>query len=667
MPAMFRFTGIATARAVALQPFKASSGAIRRFGLTRATASYEFQHGHDARSRDGSRWDGSRRQGGHGDRRSSRWEGQRGGDRWEDGERGSRGGVWRRSQGRRAGRMDGAAREGFTLGPNTEVVRVTEEEGVVSTPKSLVEEGVLSADLYEMLQSRGFETLTPVQQKTLRPILQTEHDVVARAKTGTGKTLAFLMPVFQRLLEAPPSDNVKAVVIAPTRDLAAQIFNEINEMRNANRKLRRFNAVVMMGGSSRTESFRSLQRKRPNIVVATPGRLIDMLEACGPKYFTEVDFKVLDEADTLLEIGFKQALEQINELLNQLNQKGTTHIRTLLVSATLDDKVQSLANSIMNHEKCLFIDTVDPTEQATNENIAQKVVISKDFADNITASLHKIRQEVLENPSLKAIVFMPTIVAVEYWGELLQDQCRGTPVLLFHGGLTQGRRNSTMKRFRAMPSGILVCTDVAARGMDVSDVQHVYQVGVPTSPDNYIHRIGRTGRAGRKGSSTIFLAEHELCILDILKKKSNVVISDQETFDEAAQDVSTVREAFALDRDRLHDFLLKNLSFYRGSQGEYGFPLEAYMSIARAYGALLGDRSERLTLPGKMLTTFVPNHPAVCSLFNITGPIAGKSNGFRSSNKRHRMGRLDDTGRLAFSKKRQSYARSYSPSISDGF
>ena len=224
----------------------------------------------------------------------------------------------------------------------------------------------------------NFPGLTPVQQRTIKPILttSTSDDVIARAKTGTGKTFAFLIPMFQHLINTKlDSQNmVKCVIVAPTRDLALQIEAEVKKIHDNNYGLKKFGCVSLVGGTNFGMAMRKMDQLRPNIIIGTPGRLIDVMDKYSDKFFKYVDFKILDEADRLLEIGFKEDLEYISSTLNRINAVGKDHIRTLLFSATLDEKVQVLANNIMNKEQCLFLDTVDKNEPEAHEKIDQAVV-----------------------------------------------------------------------------------------------------------------------------------------------------------------------------------------------------------------------------------------------------------------------------------------------------
>lgn len=409
-----------------------------------------------------------------------------------------------------------------------------EDNSIDVTLDSLLEEGVLDKELHKAITRMEFPGLTPVQQKTIKPILSSQdHDVIARAKTGTGKTFAFLIPIFQHLINTKLDSQymVKAVIVAPTRDLALQIEAEVKKIHDMNYGLKKYACVSLVGGTDFRAAMNKMNKLRPNIVIGTPGRLIDVLEKYSNKFFRFVDYKVLDEADRLLEIGFRDDLETISGLLNEKNSKSADNIKTLMFSATLDDKVQKLANNIMNKSECLFLDTVDKNEPEAHERIDQSVVISEKFANSIFAAVEHIKKQVKERESnYKAIIFAPTVKFTSFLCNILQNEFKkDLPILEFHGKITQNRRTSLVKKFKKDESGILVCTDVGARGMDFPNVHEVLQIGVPSELANYIHRIGRTARSGKEGSSVLFICKDELPFVKELEDAKNIISPNRKT------------------------------------------------------------------------------------------------------------------------------------------
>ncbi|CDF87745.1 BN860_13498g1_1 [Zygosaccharomyces bailii CLIB 213] len=479
-----------------------------------------------------------------------------------------------------------------------------EENAAEVTLDELKDEGLIGKDVHESITRLGFEGLTPVQQKSIGPILKNEQqDVIARAKTGTGKTFAFLIPMFQHLINTRMENPfaVKYVIVAPTRDLALQIQTETQRVQSMNPTLKKFNSLTLVGGTNFGTSINNLVRRRPQIIIATPGRLLDVLRDYN-KYFTHIDVKVLDEADRLLEIGFQQDLERISETFNKLNDNSEDHIRTLLFSATLDTKVQDLSANIMGKSECLFLDTVDKNEPQAHEKIAQSVVITPNLAHSIHAMVDHIKREVQSNPSYKAILFTPTIKLTSFISETLHSLLgRSLPILEFHGKKTQMARTKMVHRFKRDHSGILVCTDVAARGLDFPDVGEVLQLGVPPQTPQYIHRIGRTARAGKEGKATLFICESETPFLQYLAKKERINIEDQTEFKASEESIEELAKKL-YDDEKLIDAFISAIAYYRANGRVFGFNDNRILSqIAESYGTLLNDRDRKIPVSANLL------------------------------------------------------------------
>ncbi|AET39242.1 ATP-dependent RNA helicase Ecym_4165 [Eremothecium cymbalariae DBVPG len=504
----------------------------------------------------------------------------------------------------------------------TEVKKLTAEEmSEEISIESLKKEGLLHEQLYDAVKMQNFESLTPVQQRTIKPILMTSNDVVARAKTGTGKTMAFLIPMFQRLFmtQNEYSDKVKCVVVAPTRDLAEQIQFEVLKLQKANKALRKFSSICLIGGTSLVNSMRRMDRHAPSIVIATPGRLLDVMGNSGDKYFNAVDFKVLDEADTLLDIGFKADLQRISSTLNSLNQKGAEHIRTLLFSATISSNVQELANNIMNGDTCLFIDTVHKDEPEAHEKITQNLIVSESYAHNLVAPVETIEKH-LKKRKFKAILFLPTVKSVEFYGNLLKKLFRSLPISLFHGKVSQQRRSRLVKEFKASKHGLFICTDVGARGMDFPEVDHVYQLGVPSGLSNYVHRIGRTARGGREGEATIFLCKQELPFINELERQKNIQIANQEEYTPDSAIEEKCYSGLSQQDYELEEFLKSCLSFYRSVMQEFRLRDDITASVGSAYGNILGG-SEKIKLDSNVIARYanIRNRKMINEVFDLGG------------------------------------------------
>ncbi|CCE65453.1 hypothetical protein TPHA_0L00960 [Tetrapisispora phaffii CBS 4417] len=486
----------------------------------------------------------------------------------------------------------------------TKVVVVPKEDTESTiTLDSLHEEKILNDDLYEAVNAMGFPSLTPVQQKTIKPILENDKvDVITRAKTGTGKTFAFLLPIMEHLMRSnvAGSDSVRSVIVAPTRDLALQIEEELRKIYSKNRELRKFGSLSLVGGTDYRRAIRILLDKQPSIVIGTPGRLIQTLDEYGEQCFKDVDFKVLDEADRLLEIGFKTDLEYISSTLNKLNSKGEAHIRTLLFSATLDDKVQILANDIMNKDECLFLDTVDKNAPEAHENIDQSVVMTDSYADSLFATIQHIKNKVDTEPEYKAILFSPTVKLTTYiCNRLYKVFGRSFPILEFHGKISQARRTYLVKDFKKIKSGLLVCTDVGARGMDFPNVGEVLQLGVPTELANYVHRIGRTARAGKEGASILFMCKDELPFIETLRSEKKIEIKHVNEYEKDEDLVKTITDHPGRPYE-VKEAILSVMSSYQACQDNYRFNgNKLFPNIAGAYGALLSEPGLKIPFPDR--------------------------------------------------------------------
>ncbi|OXC68994.1 hypothetical protein AYX13_02283 [Cryptococcus neoformans] len=356
----------------------------------------------------------------------------------------------------------------------------------------------------EIFPSLPFETCTEVQAATLPTILAGD-DVLAQAKTGTGKTLAFLVPVVQHLLSAPmpPSALTSILILSPTRELAQQI-NEVAERMSAalNRK---FGTRSIVGGTNMDRDIKNLKSKRADILVATPGRLLDLMENGGIKTrFAQLKMIVLDEADRLLDAGFRRELVKIFDYLP------APHVvprQTLLFSATLPTEVHSIA-SIALKKDYKFITTLTEEDVNAHEHVRQEfLVISAE--DLIPATMEVMRNEESKNKDFKVIAFLPTARAAALFHGVFSSLPISYPVWEIHSRLSQSKRASTTEAFHQARRGVLFSSDVTARGIDVKGVTAVVQIGLPSSSEQYVHRLGRTARAGAEGHGILMLGDFE--------------------------------------------------------------------------------------------------------------------------------------------------------------
>ncbi|MBT1685520.1 DEAD/DEAH box helicase [Dawidia soli] len=343
----------------------------------------------------------------------------------------------------------------------------------------------LSRGLVESVQIIGFETPTPIQEQAIPVLLSGNRDFVGLAQTGTGKTAAFGLPLLD--LVDDNSRDTQALVLAPTRELGLQIANDLE---NFSEKFKRFNIVAVYGGSSISEQIRKV-KKGAQIIVATPGRLIDLIDRKAINLST-IRYVVLDEADEMLNMGFKDDLDKI--LSFTPDEKSTW-----LFSATMPREVRAIMKNYMTDPFELTVG-----EQNTgNANIEHQYVIVQE--KDRYAALKRILDY---TPEIFGLIFCRTRIDTQKIAESLMKDGYNADSL--HGDLTQQQRDRVMIKFRQRTLQILVATDVAARGIDVDDITHVIHLNIPDEMEFYTHRSGRTARAGKKGVSIAMISKREL-------------------------------------------------------------------------------------------------------------------------------------------------------------
>ncbi|API91658.1 MULTISPECIES: DEAD/DEAH box helicase [Virgibacillus] len=349
----------------------------------------------------------------------------------------------------------------------------------------------ISNPIMKALERMGFEEATPIQAETI-PVALEGNDVIGQAQTGTGKTAAFGIPMIEKL--DPKARKIQGLVVAPTRELAIQVAEELNRLG----KIKKVRAFAVYGGQHMERQIRSL-KDGPQIVVATPGRLLDHMRRKTIRT-NHIQTTVLDEADEMLNMGF---IDDIREILKAIPEER----QTLLFSATMPKEIRDIATNLMNNPKEIKI----KAKEMTVENIDQYFIeIPEKFKfDTLNNHLD------IHSPDL-AIVFSRTKKRVDEITEGLQ--ARGYRAEGIHGDLTQGKRMSVLNKFKNGRVDVLVATDVAARGLDISGVTHVYNFDIPQDPESYVHRIGRTGRAGRTGEAISFITPRELAHLQLIEK-----------------------------------------------------------------------------------------------------------------------------------------------------
>lgn len=363
------------------------------------------------------------------------------------------------------------------INPSRFVKAARPVEATIYEPKHRFEDFVTNPLLQHNIIAKGFSEPSPIQDQTI-PAGLAGRDIIGIANTGTGKTVAFAVPVLHRLIEEPRS---AALIIAPTRELAQQIESECKALGKGSGVL----GALLIGGTSMGSQLRDL-RTNPRIVIGTPGRIKDHLER-GTLKLSNFNMVVLDEVDRMLDMGFVQDVTDILQKLASPRQ-------SFFFSATMDEKVRKLIDYFALDPITVSVKTGD-----TGDNIHQDIVCYDTPASKIE-QLH----DILNRPDVaKAIIFDDTQRSVERLSRELQD--RGFNADDIHGGKTQSQRQRALARFKKNEVTILVATDVAARGIDVVDITHVINYSTPQSYEDYVHRIGRAGRAGRIGYALTFL------------------------------------------------------------------------------------------------------------------------------------------------------------------
>ena len=358
------------------------------------------------------------------------------------------------------------------------------------------EELALAPELVTALAKGGFDVPTPIQAQAI-PLALSGHDIMGLAQTGTGKTLAFGIPMLDAILKTPgkpAAKTAKALILAPTRELVNQIAQSLTSL-TAQTKLR---VTTIVGGASIVKQIKLLSRGT-DVLVATPGRLIDLLDR-GAVDLSQTRNLVLDEADQMLDIGFIHALRQIVPFLSDDRQ-------TLLFSATMSKQMEQLSRAYLSNPQKV---RVTPPNQT-----ADKIEQSVRFVEKPQKPA-MLRDVLGEYPNVATLVFARTKHGAEKLKNgLVADGFAATSV---HGNKSQGQRDRAIKQFRSGDMQILVATDVAARGIDIPTVGLVVNYELPNVPESYVHRIGRTARAGRSGVAVALCASDEIKLLKDVEK-----------------------------------------------------------------------------------------------------------------------------------------------------
>lgn len=352
----------------------------------------------------------------------------------------------------------------------------------------------LGEELLKAIEEIGYTTPTPIQEKAI-PIVLMARDLIGLAQTGTGKTASFTLPMIEMLSSGRARSRMpRSLVLAPTRELAAQVGENFDKYG----KYHKLTKALLVGGESMGDQIKILE-KGVDVLIATPGRLLDLFDR-GQILLSDIKVLVIDEADRMLDMGFIPDIEKIISLIPMTRQ-------TLLFSATMPDEIKKLSEKFLSNPKMVSVAPPASPAATVDHRLMKTTPRSKK-----TALKQLIDREDVKN----AFVFCNRKKDVDMLGKWLREQ--GFSAAALHGDMVQSKRTETLQAFKDGKIVLLVCSDVAARGLDVSGVSHVFNFDVPFNADDYVHRIGRTGRAGQSGKAWSLITEDDDKLVAAIKK-----------------------------------------------------------------------------------------------------------------------------------------------------
>lgn len=408
---------------------------------------------------------------------------------------------------------------------------------------NLFSESGLSPEIIKAVSELGYESPTEIQKQTIPFILSDIRDLIALAQTGTGKTAAFSLPILDMIDDT--SRKIQLLVLAPTRELALQITKDV---KNYTKYQPNVKTVAVYGGSSITDQIRSL-REKPQIIVGTPGRVIDLITRKALD-FSSIHWLVLDEADEMLSMGFKDDLETILKETPETKQ-------TLLFSATMNKEVERISKNYLTNPHRISVGAI---------NEVKKNITHEYYVVNYRQKKQALKRLIDANPNQYSIIFCRTRMETQDVADFLMQNGYAADAL--HGDLSQAQRDTVMKKFRLKNIDILVATDVAARGLDVNSLTHVIHYSLPDDPEVFVHRSGRTGRAGKDGISMALIKPEETRKLKQIQSQTKIEI--KENFIPKGEDiikaqVAGVFEQLFTEHEDIFDFddsLIPDLSAF---------------------------------------------------------------------------------------------------------
>ncbi|PYH94819.1 putative DEAD box ATP-dependent RNA helicase [Aspergillus ellipticus CBS 707.79] len=422
--------------------------------------------------------------------------------------------------------------------------------------------GKLDSKLLKALDVLGFQSMTPVQHQVLTSLPNWRSDCLVQAKTGTGKTVAFLLPALHCLIQgiaAPPRGQVAILIITPTRELAQQIAKSCDQL--TTQLASRVKCDIAVGGTARASAYSRFLKDTPSVLVATPGRLKDYLsDAPAAAKLSDIQTLVLDEADTMLESGFLADVKQILQLI----PPKSSGWQGMCFSATVPPRVRDVVNVVLKPGYS-NISTIEENEAPTHERVPQYHVLIPSVAETFTTLTSLLQYESQENS--KIIVFGVTANMVALFAAVFSRGLTNLPVFEIHSRLSQSARTKTTENFKKAETGILFASDVIGRGMDFPNVDLVIQVGLPSNGEQYVHRVGRTARAGNDGRAIILLTETESFFMKANRHLPIKPHPDTLAINEAAGSCSDVvtKVMYTVDEEKKQRAYSSFIGFFAGS------------------------------------------------------------------------------------------------------
>ena len=408
----------------------------------------------------------------------------------------------------------------------------------------------LSEETIQALEKKGYQKPTPIQKLTIPLLLEGAKDIVGQAKTGSGKTAAFGIPIIEKVV--PDTKKIQALILTPTRELALQITEELLSYKGS----RRLWISTVYGGAPIVKQLKELE-KGADIVVGTPGRVIDMIERKKLK-LDDVKYVVLDEADEMLNMGF---IDDVELILSSCNEQR----RMLLFSATMPGRILSLAKRFMGN-----YDLVEVKNKELTTNMVSQSYIEVPEVHRFEALCRVLDME----EDFYGIIFCNTRAEVIEITNHLNE--KGYSADSLHGDIAQNLREKIIRQFKSNKYGVLVATDVAARGIDIQDLTHVINYGLPQDPESYVHRIGRTGRAGKEGNAISVISSNERRKLMFIQRITKADIKKSK--------LPSAEEMIALKKRRIAE------------QVETTISTEKYQPTLEFAGEILGENDPRLVV-----------------------------------------------------------------------